>query len=273
MTLVELIAQDLRLRRSGRYFIGVDHDSLVIDTKRGRWNWYSRGKWGDAKDWIMFWRGLPKDEAGRLAKECEQGVYVPEPPKPLKMHKFAEFYKALPYSERALQYVANRGISEKWQIEARLGYNKGAISIPLMKSGELWSVRYRAISPRSKKRYWSEGGSRNIYPYGLPFLLGRETLFLAEGEFKCLIVNQMGFDCIATAGSTFMPGWTEFTRPYKRVVLLRDSYELPGLTMAKRVRQIIPNVEIVRIPNGHKAIDDFYIADPEKAKEFLLKLS
>ena len=96
---------------------------------------------------------------------------------------------------------------------------------------------------------------------------------MVDGEFKCLSVSQMGFDCIATSGSTFMPGWTEFTKPYRRVVLLRDSYELAGLAMARRVRQIIPNVIIERIPDGHKAIDDFMLADYNKANEFLDKLS
>ena len=41
MTLVELISGDVKLRKSGRYFIGVEHDSLVVDTKRNKWNWYS----------------------------------------------------------------------------------------------------------------------------------------------------------------------------------------------------------------------------------------
>ena len=274
MTLVELIAQDLRLKpmSRGRYYVGVDHDSLVIDTKTGKWNWYSRGLWGDAKDWLEFWRGLSKDEAGRLAKKCEQGVYSPEPPKPLNPAKFAHFALCIG-NVRARRYLSKRGLDQATIDYSMLGYSKGAISIPLIHKSQIWSVRYRAISPKSKKRYWSEGGSRNIYPYGLPFLLGQETLFIAEGEFKCLSVNQMGFDCIATTGSTFMPGWTEFTKPYRRVVLLRDSYELAGLAMAKRVRQIIPNVIIQRIPDGHKAIDDFMLADYSKAKEFLNKLS
>lgn len=289
MKLSELISKDIPLKRkgtSGRYWIGVTHDSLVVDDKRGKFNWHSRSQWGDAVDWLKFWRNLDEKEARALATETLDRVAYE--PVPLNVEKI-ERYCANLHRQPALDFLHQRyGISldnARWHL---LGYTPGKIVIPnYSRGGLLLSVRYRLMNPRQgylgnseqhvgnkEMRYFSEPGSQFTRPYGL-WLLPKEgdLLFICEGEFKAIVVAQLGYKSLGTQGTSFSSSWLEYLEGWKRVVYLRDTRDLGGIVSASRMKKIYPRIEIERIPGKHKAIDDLWVADPAKCCSFLEEIS
>jgi DNA primase len=65
LDIVDVVAQDYELKRSGRQFEAREHDSLKVDPERQRFTWYSRDIRGDVLDWLSLRR------FGRL---CEPGA-------------------------------------------------------------------------------------------------------------------------------------------------------------------------------------------------------
>jgi len=62
-SIVEVVGETFELRRSGRFWRSVEHDSLVVDPGAGAWFWNSRGTSGDVIDWVRTQEGLGFREA------------------------------------------------------------------------------------------------------------------------------------------------------------------------------------------------------------------
>ena len=288
MTLSELIGQDIPLVKSGssdRYWRGKEHDSLVIDNQRGKWNWFSKSLWGDARDWIVYWRRLPGTGVTSLVTQVD-GYEASKLPPQLNADTY-RLQVALLNNRAARTYLHGRGLSDATIDLAELGYSRGRIALPLFtQGGALVAIRYRYIKPYDGVRYTFEPlygvrytferGSRPIVPYGLsihPFMpLAVGVLFITEGEFKCLSVIQAGYRCYSTSGTLWSPGWTSYAEEFPRRIYLRDSRDLGGIASANRMKKMIPDLEVVRTPAPFKAIDDFFVAKPKEAKEFLQSL-
>lgn len=279
MRLSDIISRDIPLVKRGRDGLWTSpvHDSLIVDDRRGKWNWYSRGTWGDAKDWLVFWRNIPIAEARRIASDPLVAPAV-------HLHRKLDFDLvtracANLHSPPAVKYLETRRISLEWADRFRLGYLPGKIVIPgYSRYGYLSSVRYRLmkdwVTPDGRiVRYYSMPGSRPWYPYGIWNLpASGHTLLIAEGEFKIITLRQMGYWSLGTQGMQFRPGWAPVLASWKRIIYLRDTRDLGGVVSANRIKKILPMAEIVRVPAPHKAIDDLWIADPEKARCFLADL-
>ncbi len=51
--IADVIGETFELRRAGRFWRSVEHDSLVVEPEKGSWFWNSRGTSGDVVDWVM----------------------------------------------------------------------------------------------------------------------------------------------------------------------------------------------------------------------------
>lgn len=267
-------------RGSERYWTSPAHDSLVVDDVRGKWNWHSRDKWGDAADWLVYWRNIPIKQAHEIsgeiwAKTLQSHVTLSHD---IVTAACANLHN--PNMWPAVAYLEKRGISMQTAIDYHLGYRRGKIVIPNYSiTGELLGIRYRLIrdwtDPETSRivRYFSEKGSRAWMPYGLWKLPpnGGYIVFATEGEFKSLIVSQMGFHSIDYKGTSFP--LAQELKLWDRVVFLRDTRDLGGIVIANRVKKAVRRIEIVRMPKPYKAIDDFYIDDRQACKEFLDRIA
>lgn len=285
MLLSDHINQDVPLVKKGwreRYFVGKAHDSLVVDNERGKWNWHSKGLWGDLYDWGVFWRHLTPSDAYSLshASEGASAVRAKVDLEPLDKQEFLHYNNVLLNSESGMKDMLRfRGLDRDTVAALKIGLTDrgNIISLPnIGPDGKMYSARFRAIKPwkdefKNEWRYWSKKGSHPLYPYGYANLKGRKTLFIVEGEFKAAVVIQLGFDCIGTTSSGFMSSWKSYTDMYQRVVVLRDSYELTGVSFCHRIKQVCvhPDMTYVGTPQGYKAIDDYYRSYPEEAQAML----
>lgn len=115
---------------------------------------------------------------------------------------------ALPESEAALNYLAGRGISKETALKYKLGFaasygdgmNTAAVIIPT--GGYSYTARSIETDDSSRKvRKKKAGDKAGIF--GISVLASPPPLvFVVEGEFDKLAVNEAGFPAISTGGGT-----------------------------------------------------------------------
>jgi hypothetical protein len=279
MKLSELIGRDISLSRKGqsdRYWTWTDHDSFVVDNEKGRWQWYSRDLWGDYVDWLQE-RGLSLKDAIEQSKKIQVDQGVCEPAKLLE-RKILNAQTRVDF-QKCQNYLKSRGVTRETATRFRLGFhNSGAIYLPNYgPDGKLIACRIRFIQPLDSPsgrptRYLSVEGSRYWYPYGLWTIpKSGNVLFVAEGEFKVMILHQLGCSAIGTQGSAFRKSWLEYLQGWDRIVYLRDSGEAPGLLSALRFKELCPRAEI-ESTYPHKSIDDSYLANSLATLQFIQQI-
>ena len=53
-----LVNVDILFRKSGKYYIGNEHDSLVLNANKNTYNWYSKQEYGNTINFIQNEKGL-----------------------------------------------------------------------------------------------------------------------------------------------------------------------------------------------------------------------
>lgn len=169
----------------------------------------------------------------------------------------AESKANLPGSEGE-QYLARRGLSSATSVAWHLGFDvrRAAIVIPSVDRGGIISaVKFRALDPEAKRRFWQEPGSApglcgKHLLRGLPLLVGVEgelnaaSLWQALGDRADVVSfgserNDQGFQMLA-----------ELAKGRDRVVIWADEEE-----RVRALGRLIPKARMLKSPNGMDAND------------------
>lgn len=174
--------------------------------------------------------------------------------------------------------VRTRGLTDETIEHFRLGYDKAknAVSIPHFKDGELINIKYRFLTPK-KMRYTSEPNAEPWVFNDVGFSLGLEkgAVAIAEGEFDCMSLWQMGFKNVVSPGSgaNSYGTWIEMLDPIKQVWIAYDSDE-PGQTAAKELADRIGSEKCKNVlyPDGVKDANEYIIGrDVAELRELFAK--
>lgn len=123
----------------------------------------------------------------------------------------------------AARYLLNRGLTQETVRMRRLGIvadpmpgheaARGYISIPYMLKGRVLGIRFRRLNAGDKgPKYLQPSGSR-VGVYNVDAIHEwSNTLHVTEGEFDCMILNQVGFPAIG------FPGANSFTKHHGRML-------------------------------------------------------
>lgn len=159
-----------------------------------------------------------------------------------------------------------RGFKEETIDHFRLGYDKkkNAVAIPHFREGVLINIKYRFLNPKDT-RYTSEPNAEPwvFHDDGLVVGTQKGAVAIAEGEFDCIALWQMGFkNCISPGqGANSFGTWIEIIDKIKSVWIAYDNDE-PGQSAARELANRI-GVEKCRNVQYPEKIKD--------ANEFMLK--
>lgn len=268
--------------------------SLCVTDDNGRWYCFSCGRSGDIFNWFLEYRKLSwKDiynlEGSRpLAPKREpQPEPEPQPGGPpdeawqcLIKSLVESWTRNLWGSEgaKALNYLHKRGFDDRTIQHYRLGYvprderyngiwlDRG-ISIPCFISGALWSVKIRRPANDPKYRTIKAEGSQAAL-FGADNLRGVDIALITEGEFDCMLVDQMIGDVVgaATMGSATagldVATWGSYLLPAKAILIALDTDEA-GKEGIKKWLKKSAQMHLVRVPvlrSGDKDITDYCLA-------------
>jgi twinkle protein len=172
----------------------------------------------------------------------------------------------------------DRGFTEETIENFRLGYDarKNAVAIPHYKDGELINIKYRFLEPKDI-RYTSEAGAEPWVYNDVGFIVGKEkgAVAIAEGEFDCMALWQMGFKNVVSPGSgaNSYGTWIEVVDTIKQVWIAYDNDE-PGQAAAKELagRIGVEKCRNVSYPEGTKDANEYMLAHtPSDLRELFSK--
>lgn len=176
--------------------------------------------------------------------------------------------------ESFLDYLFGRGLKPDCIQHARLGHSGLAYTIPILDTeGSIQTIRFRKDArfarPQTPK-YWGTAGFNEsvVYaPYGVA-----EHTYLCEGEFDCLILNQIGFRAI-----TLTNGVNADLKPLENLITSKNIREFTNI-VDNDSPGLAGGVRLVRMQRGlgcktktvsffEKDITDAWLRRPE----YLLK--
>jgi archaellum biogenesis ATPase FlaH/5S rRNA maturation endonuclease (ribonuclease M5)/transcription elongation factor Elf1 len=201
---------------------------------------------------------------------------IEEEMKPLPWTQVQEHEDALWDNEEAIDYLNDRGFSDKTIAHFHLGYQKQNdgeyIMIPHIQDNQLWNIKSRRF----------KGGDKTFRRVtGQPTVLynvdnvdeQNETLFVTESETDTIAAYELGItNCVSLTGGaqTFKPEWKGFFAKFGKVYLLLDS-DKEGQKGARKLAEKIGLGKTYNIILPVKDVNEFLLNHSKKDMKELIK--
>ena len=233
----------------------------------------SCGAEGDVIDLVGYLR-IPgynrRDQEHRLqALALLDGSFEPEIVIPEKDTDLAggEWKAFVPPGPEVIAYAARRGLTEETLQKFRVGQFGSMMTMPCFEEGRCVGVKMRSIAG---KRYVSLAGSRaGLFNYDAVYLTTKPVL-IVKAEIPCMLLDQLGFlACAPTGGEgSYRQGekWRLALALAPKVVI-GDNDE-PGRKHGP-ARAALLAADLRFPPDPYKDIDEFLLAEPQRAMDAL----
>lgn len=138
------------------------------------------------------------------------------------------------------------------------------ISIPYINAmGQVSQIRYRAHGPDDKK-YLGEPGVP-ASPYNIGNMVnpspttGWDELHIAEGEFDCMILSQVGLHSIGVPGATqWSDAFTVLAEPFDALYVWADP-DSAGDKLVETIKKSCTSQPVIRVPLPED-VNDAYLS-------------
>lgn len=165
-----------------------------------------------------------------------------------------------------LPYLAGRGLGGDAADRFRLGYVEpsddeprrywGRMALPYLTPNGVVQIRYRRLVEDDSPKYLGDPGTE-VTLYNAHATLGaRGPVFLCEGEMDAIAVTTLaGYPAVGIPGAkawTAHPYWARCFVGLDQLILPADG-DAAGHELADAVRTDLPEVHVVRLPDGEDA--------------------
>jgi len=180
-------------------------------------------------------------------------------------------------SDRALGYLAGRGISEETAARYQIGtivdpieghqMYEGWISIPYMTAlGTCVGFKFRRLDD-GKPKYGSPVGQKSHLYNVIATMSPTKSIVICEGEFDAIVMDaNCGVPAVGIPGvAAWKPYYSKLFNGFDIVYVVGDNDvkedgSNPGMEFSRRVAGEVLNSQIVQLPPGMD-ITDFYLAN------------
>lgn len=184
--------------------------------------------------------------------------------------------QAFPYKEREGRpdpYFTGRGLSDETVRRFGLVVENGYAVLPVFAEGVCRSVCRRAIDPTVEPRYQNSRGAMQLWNSAAMERAAGEALFVTEGIFDALSLEELGFPAVALCGAANTGRLLQAldTREAKpeRVILAGDSDAAGQGMNGKLWEQLTARgiaCEALALPGDCKDVNEALIKDREELK-------
>ena len=255
MRIEDVVSQDYKLRGSGRYLKGVEHDSLVVDLEKQIFFWNSKEIAGDIYAWLTKIKFYTPESAREYIRENFPAFKVSYKPRmkgdevvvnPNLVDAFFNLGK------RHREYWYSRGYSDATIDMFRLGYSGDWYVIPIFIGGKFRNFQCR--TPDKKMKHWYSG--IGPLPFNLDYVKNKPWFVLTEGPVDAIMCMQNGIPAMSTntGAGYFEPQWVGELPLLERMYVAYDNNEA-GRKGAKGIGKLIGNCVKIYTFDGY---DDGY---------------
>ena len=176
--------------------------------------------------------------------------------------------QAFPYKERAGRpdpYFTGRGLSDETVRRFGLVVKNGYAVLPVFVDGVCRSVCRRAIDPAVEPRYQNSRGAMQLWNSAAMERAAWEALFVTEGIFDALSLEELGFPAVALCGAANTGKLVQKIDEYvpvawpERVILAGDS-DAAGQGMNGKLREQLTArgiaCAVLALPDGCKDVNE-----------------
>ena len=179
--------------------------------------------------------------------------------------------QVFPYKEgtgKPDSYFTGRGLSDESVRRFGLVVEDGYAVLPIFVDGICRSVCRRATAPVANPRYKNSRGTMQLWNGQAIERAAGETLFVTEGIFDALSLEELGFPAVALCGAAnigrlmqVLEAYTPVAKP-KKVVLAGDA-DAAGQRMNQNLREQLTArgiaCEVLVLPQGCKDVNEALI--------------
>lgn len=181
--------------------------------------------------------------------------------------------QAFPYKEgggRSDTYFTGRGLSDETVRRFGLVVENGYAVLPVFAEGVCRSVCRRAIDPAVEPRYQNSRGAMQIWNSAAMERAAGEALFVTEGIFDALSLEELGFPAVALCGAANTGKLVQKIDEYvpvawpERVILAGDA-DAAGQGMNEKLREQLTArgiaCAVLALPDGCKDVNEALVQD------------
>jgi len=256
--IVSVIGRFFTIKRRGRLYTTVEHDSLIIWPDTNSWYWYSRGIGGGVRAWYRLWGLTPPSTVSPLQKRRKRNSIVA-----LDNSLHLYFEKQMTSADRNWWY--SRGLDEQTIANFHNGvchhelYGR-CYTIPLLNDGKLRNIKLRLTDKAERfgrYRFFYRNQPLCDVLFNKDALTAKEKIYLVAGEIKAEVMTR--FDLTALSGVNgcqhWHPSWDELLRGRNICLVFDPGEEEHAFRIGRRLCKN-SRVRILQLP--HKP-DDFIL--------------
>jgi len=231
--LEKVISEDYELVGNGRWLRTVEHDSLIIDSKKQLFFWNSKDLAGDAYTWLIKVKGYNNKEAKKRISELKDSDIITVRSFTIKGKKedvvvcedLVDVFWSNGKHKGNRDYWYKREIFDTTIDRFRLGHYNGWYTIPIYQDNEFKNFQIRRDLPEKKIKSWYRGVGPLLFNSSI--LNWISTVYITEGLTDCLILNQAGLPAIShnTGAGGWMPQWFKYFIKLKEIYVVYDNDE------------------------------------------------
>lgn len=184
--------------------------------------------------------------------------------------------QVFPYKERAGRpdpYFTGRGLSDETVRRFGLVVENGYAVLPVFADGICRSVCRRAIDPAVEPRYQNSRGAMQLWNSAAMERAAGEALFVTEGIFDALSLEELGFPAVALCGAAntgrLLQALDAREAKPEKVILAGDS-DAAGQGMNEKLREQLTArgiaCAVLALPGDCKDVNEALIKDREELK-------
>lgn len=224
--------------------------------------------------WVAGYNPRSKKDIGRAVDQLRIRGSVTIPEREVKAtliaHNAHKGYE--PIGTEARKFAHTRGLNDDTIKEFNLGQDGHYLTMPYYREGRLRGIKKRRWYETARWRYLAEEGSRGDLYNIDSVMYTNGHVFIVKAELPCMLLNQWGFKSVAPTGGegSFNADW-RMELGLSRLTVIGDN-DGPGKKLGTKRAESFGAV--LRFPAPEfKDVDEYMLARPEEAREWLQELS
>jgi DNA primase len=269
--LESLIESDFGYKATNNWGKSEEHTSLVVDRRKNKWFWNSKGWSGSVIDYLMLVRGLNKNDALQYVK----GLPSYNNPNSNETSLETPYEKLVGFlwenGKDRREYWYKRGFKDNIIDRFSLGFFNEWFTIPIYIDGIFKNFQCRREVPEKRIKSWYRGVGPLLFNSSILQFVTK--VYITEGPTDAILLTQLGLPAVShNAGAEgWKDEWFKYFLNIKSIVYIADN-DRAGINASKKVSKSLGEgrVKVLRFSDKAEKYDtiDFF-RDGGTTEEFL----